>query len=79
MGCNIAHRQYNFPSLKIMYVNGTSDFNLKKLGTNLLLGDDMHINVKNSSESRYLKPATIRNVTRITRQGKDVFKKCLKS
>ena len=25
----IAHRQYNFPSLKIMYVNGTSDCNLK--------------------------------------------------
>ena len=32
MGCNIAHRQYNFPSLKIMYVNGTSDCNLKKVG-----------------------------------------------
>ena len=31
--------------------------------------DDMHINVKNSSETRYLvlELATIRNVTRITR------------
>ena len=66
-----------------LLVNGVSEvlysIYLKKLGTYLLLGDDMHINVKNSSESRYLKPATIRNVTRITRQGKDVLKKCYKS
>ena len=36
--------------------------------------DDMHINVKNSSETRYLvlELATIRNVTRITRPNRRV-------